>query len=324
MGSSTYSRAGVHLAQARRWVRGLKRWVPRVGFFAGSYPFRGRGPGFLVASADGVGTKLQVAFLADIHESVGVDVVAMNVNDLLCLGARPLFFMDYLACGKLELERMRRVLKGVARGCRLAGIELLGGETAEMPGFYRPGEYDLAGFAVGWASSNDLLRGSRARAGDALVGLPSSGLHSNGFSLVRKVFNRPELRRLARKLLVPTRIYVQELLPLLQSGRYVLRRAVHGVAHITGGSFPEKLARIVPQGLCAVLRKGSWRVPEIFGIIQSRGRIPEEEMYRVFNMGIGMILAVSAGFVGEVLRRLPEARIVGEVVRGTRRVEIIG
>jgi len=244
----------------------------------------------LVTTVDGVGTKLKIAFEAGKHDTVGIDLVAMCVNDLICCGARPLAFMDYLATGELVLEVAERIIEGVVEGCRQASASLLGGETAEMPGFYAPGEY---------VERSAIVDGTALRPGDRVIGLESSGLHSNGYSLVREVvFEKLKLRVgdfvpelggcLGEVLLTPTRIYVRQVLELAASV------GVHGMAHITGGSFPEKVPRIVPPGCCVVLRKGTWEVPAVFRFLQDRGDIAEEEMFSTFNMGIGMIVVTSA------------------------------
>ena len=238
----------------------------REGAFGGLYAFekgRYKEP-VLVSSTDGVGTKLLVAQSLGRHDTVGIDLVAMNVNDILCVGARPLFFLDYIACGKVKPKVLKEVVKGIAAGCRQAGCGLIGGETAEMPGMYREDEYDLAGFAVGVVEKAGIIDGSKIKAGDAVIGLPSTGLHSNGYSLARKVLSRAEQRALAKELLKPTRIYVREVLAVVE------RFAVSGLAHITGGAFYEKLTRILPKGKCFKINKESWPVPNIFHIIRKK------------------------------------------------------
>ena len=278
----------------------------------------------LVSSSDGVGTKLKIAFMMDKHDTVGIDLVAMCVNDLVVTGARPLFLLDYLATGKLALETAAEVVRGIAAGCREAGCALLGGETAEMPGMYAPGEYDLAGFAVGVVDRRRIIDHSRVAVGRALVGLASSGLHSNGFSLVRKiVFEELKLavdspveelgRTIGEELLTPTRIYVQ---PVLH-----LRRDFHldAAAHITGGGLLENLPRVLPSSCRAVIREGSWPVPPVFTFLQQAGRLSRREMWRTFNSGIGMVLVVPAEQADAVVERLAAmqvpAWIIGEVDR---------
>jgi phosphoribosylformylglycinamidine cyclo-ligase len=266
----------------------------------------------LVSSTDGVGTKLKIAQVLGRHDTVGIDLVAMCVNDILVQGAKPLFFLDYLATGKLDLDTMTAIVAGIVEGCRQAGCALIGGETAEMPGMYGAGEYDLAGFAVGLADEECLIDGRGIRAGDQLVGLASAGVHSNGFSLVRSIFNRPgdyetyvpDLgRTLGEELLQPTRIYVRTVLALL------LKFPLKGLAHITGGGLLENIPRMLPPGCRAVLRLGSWDVPPIFSLLQQRGAVSREEMWRVFNNGVGLVLAVDAEQVTAVLA---EAAALGE------------
>jgi phosphoribosylformylglycinamidine cyclo-ligase len=247
----------------------------------------------------------------------------MNVNDLICCGARPLFFLDYFACGKLNVNTAEQVISGIMKGCALAGCSLIGGETAEMPGFYPPGEYDLAGFAVGVIEKGREITGKNIRPGDAVIGLPSSGPHSNGYSLIRKVFNKKELKKYSKELLAPTRIYVKDLLPLLQTSNFKLRTAVHGLAHITGGSFHDKIERILPKNCRVAIDKDSWDVPEIFRLIQKKGKIPDKEIYRVLNMGIGMVLIVRKKESERVKKMLKGARIIGWVEKGKRGVELI-
>ena len=293
----TYRRAGVDIAGADGWLsrmRPLIRTTRRPGVLADRGQFAGlmrlprglRDP-VLVASADGVGTKLKVATLAGAHEAIGVDVVAINVNDVLVYGAQPLFFLDYLAVGRLQPALMRSVLRGIVRGCRESGCALLGGETAEMPGVYGDGEYDVAGFCVGVVERARLIDGSRVRAGDAVVGLASSGVHANGFSLVRRALSAAQLRRHARALLTPTRIYVRPVLRALASV------PLHALAHVTGGGLARRLPSLVAgrRGLRVRVTPASWPIPEIFRTIQRAGRIIDAEMRRTFNMGIGMALA---------------------------------
>ncbi|MDR1531090.1 MAG: phosphoribosylformylglycinamidine cyclo-ligase [Clostridiales bacterium] len=240
----------------------------------------------LVAGTDGVGTKLKLAFMADKHDTVGIDCVAMCVNDVVCCGGSPLFFLDYIAVGRNDPEKVAEIVKGVARGCKQAGCALIGGETAEMPGFYQPDEYDLAGFCVGIVDRCDIIDGSRVREGDALIGLASSGLHSNGFSLARKVFE-DQLPEMAAELLTPTVIYARDVLEL--------KRVVDikGISHITGGGFYENIPRMLPEGLSVVVDR-PWDVPPVFRRLQAQGGVGEREMFNTFNMGIGMALIVPA------------------------------
>ncbi len=271
----------------------------------------------LVSGTDGVGTKLLVAQAAGRHSTIGVDLVAMCVNDVLCTGARPLFFLDYFACGSLDVGVAEDVIRGIADGCRIAGCSLVGGETAELPGMYAPGEYDLAGFAVGVVERDEIVDGREVRPGDAIIGLPSTGLHSNGYSLARKVlWEDPgrdlgdELagtgRSIADVLLEPTRIYVDE----LEAARRAAR--VKAIAHITGGGLPGNVPRVLPRGTAALLDRGSWEPPPVFRAIASCG-VPSGEMDRTFNMGIGLVLVVGAGDEGRVLGALGEAGFRGFV-----------
>ncbi|MDI3533790.1 MAG: phosphoribosylformylglycinamidine cyclo-ligase [Thermosediminibacterales bacterium] len=285
----------------------------------------------LVSGTDGVGTKLSIAFMMDKHDTVGQDCVAMCVNDILCSGAEPLFFLDYLATGKLVPEKAAEIIKGIAEGCRQAGCALIGGETAEMPGFYDEDEYDLAGFAVGIADRDKIIDGSTIKDSDVVVGISSSGLHSNGFSLVRKIFFhienlKPETyieelgKTLGEELLKPTRIYVRSVTGLFDKFN------IKGIAHITGGGFFENLPRILPEGKAMVINKESWEPQPIFRLIQETGEIEEREMYRTFNMGIGMVLVVSPEETDGVLSHLKKqgenAVVIGEVKNGDREVLI--
>jgi phosphoribosylformylglycinamidine cyclo-ligase len=274
----------------------------------------------LVSSTDGVGTKLKIAQAANIHNSVGIDLVAMNVNDILCCGAKPLFFLDYIACGKLNTKVLTDVVKGIAEGCIQADCALIGGETAEMPGMYKSDGYDLAGFVVGAVDKNKLINGSRIKYGDCLIGIESSGLHSNGFSLARKVFSKSEIKKYAKELLKPTRIYVKPVLSLIKDFD------IKGIAHITGGAYYEKIPRIIPKGLGIKIYKKSWKVPAIFKIIQKKGNVSEKEMFRTFNMGIGMVLITNEKDFMAIRNKLSDfglkSWIIGEVVKG-KKVEIL-
>lgn len=260
----------------------------------------------LVSGTDGVGTKLKLAFQMNRHDTIGQDAVAMCVNDILVQGAEPLFFLDYLAVGKLIPERVANIVGGIAKGCELAGCALIGGETAEMPGFYSEGEYDIAGFSVGAVNRPDLIDGSQIQEGDILIGLPSSGFHSNGYSLVRKIFTPelwdkiyPELGEpLGDVLIRPTRIYVKNVLPLIGS------RKILGMAHITGGGLTENIPRILPEGLGVKIDRSAWQVPAIFTLLQRIGEVEEAEMLRTFNMGIGFVLIVHPQDVKEILTQL--------------------
>lgn len=267
----------------------------------------------LVSGTDGVGTKLKLAFMLDKHDTVGIDLVAMSVNDILVQGAEPLFFLDYFACGKLDVATATDVIKGIAAGCEQAGCALIGGETAEMPGMYPAGEYDLAGFAVGAAEKDKLINGSTIAAGDVVLGLASSGAHSNGYSLIRKIIERSGIdlnsdfhgRPLRDVVLAPTRIYVKPMLALME------QLPVKGMAHITGGGLLENIPRVLPEGLTAVLRKNSWDMPPLFSWMQQEGNVAEKEMHRTFNCGIGMAVIVAAADAERAMQLLRDA---GETV----------
>ncbi|ADU25778.1 phosphoribosylformylglycinamidine cyclo-ligase [Ethanoligenens harbinense] len=333
--SESYKAAGVDVTAGYKAVELMKAHVARTmvpGVMEGLGGFGGlfdlgelnlRHP-VLVSGTDGVGTKLKLAFLLDRHDTVGIDCVAMCVNDVVCVGAKPLFFLDYIATGKNTPEKIAAVVSGVAEGCVQAGAALVGGETAEMPGFYPEDEYDLAGFCVGAVEKDAMLSKENVREGDALIGLASSGVHSNGFSLVRKIFgiDREKLNvyvdelgaTLGETLLTPTKIYVKPLLALLAAV------PVHGVSHITGGGFYENIPRMLPEGLQAVIRKENFPVPPIFPLIRETGSISERDMFNTFNMGLGMVAAVPAERADEALRVLKDAGedayLVGEVARG--------
>ncbi len=325
----TYKKSGVDIDEADRFVRAIKPLTKGIGGFGGLFKFESgkyKEP-YLVSSTDGVGTKLKIAFLTGRHDTVGIDLVGMNVNDILCSGARPLFFLDYIATGKLDKRILVDVVKGIAEGCRQAGCSLVGGETAEMPGFYKPGEYDLAGFCVGVVDKQEVINGSKIKAGDVLVGIESNGLHSNGYSLVRKVFTRKELIKHAGELLKPTRIYVKPILNLLRGTRDEGRGTIKGIAHITGGAFYDKITRIIPKGLSIRIDKNSWPVPEIFKLIQEKGNVPESDMYRTLNMGIGLVLVVERNSPDRIIHLLAKEKlnawVIGEVVKGKEGTKIV-
>ncbi|MFH0822871.1 MAG: phosphoribosylformylglycinamidine cyclo-ligase [Pseudomonadota bacterium] len=306
----TYKDAGVDVELADKAIQSLStriratfrpEVIGRMGGFAAMFRpnWRNYRDPVLVSAADGVGTKLKIAFRTGIHDTVGIDLVAMNVNDLVVTGAEPLFFLDYFATGKLEPDVFRSVVSGIADGCEQAGCSLIGGETAEMPDFYPPGEYDLAGFCVGIADGHRIIEGSAIRHGDVLIGLASTGLHSNGFSLVRKVLldekrmtldnHIDELgRTLGEELLTPTAIYVRPVLNLME------RVQVLGTAHITGGGFIGNIPRILPEHVSVVIRRDAWDVPPIFGLLKREAGLDDAEMFRTFNMGIGMVIIVRA------------------------------
>ncbi len=309
----TYKMSGVDIAAGDELVRRIQTFAPAIGGFSGLFPIDDER--FLVASTDGVGTKLELAIQARKFDTVGIDLVAMVVNDIVTCGAKPLFFLDYFACGKLDVDQAEQVLRGIVAGCEEAGCQLLGGETAEMPGFYPAGKFDLAGFGVGVVAKTRAITGQGIQAGDVLLGIPSSGPHSNGFSLIRKVLKVADLPlsqpygagNLGEALLTPTRIYVTEVLSLAS------RFEVRGIAHITGGGF-DNIRRIVPEGLEPRIDYGTWAVPSIFGFLQSQGNIPDEEMRRTFNMGIGMVLAVSPQTAERIRAERGDLAVMGEVV----------
>jgi phosphoribosylformylglycinamidine cyclo-ligase len=277
----------------------------------------------LVSGTDGVGTKLRLAIESGIHDTIGIDLVAMCVNDIVVCGAEPLYFLDYYATGRLEIEVATAVVSGIAEGCRQAGAALAGGETAEMPGIYQPGDYDLAGFAVGVVEHDQIIDGSKVRPGDRLIGIASSGPHSNGYSLIRKILEVSNSRldqpfdgaTLGERLLAPTRIYVGPLLDLIAN------LPVHAVAHITGGGLPENLPRVLPDGCQAVIDPGSWQRQAIFDWLQSSGGVAGSELYRTFNCGIGMVVVVAEGDADEAVSRLiasgEQAMVIGQVVDGS-------
>lgn len=320
----TYKSSGVDIGKADAFIKAIKATVARTqiaGVIKGKGAFgalfaldtdKMKQP-VLVSSTDGVGTKLLVAKTCRKHDQVGIDLVAMNVNDILCAGARPLFFMDYIACGKLNPGVLKKVVSGIAEGCRQAGCALIGGETAEMPGMYKKDEYDLAGFAIGVLDRKKIIDGSAIRVSDRVIGLASSGIHSNGYSLVRKVFTTAEQKKLARELLRPTRIYVRDVLGLLE------KVPVHGMAHVTGGAFKDKITKVLPRGLCFEIDSAAWPVPKIFQIIQKKGKIGRTEMFRTFNMGIGYVLVISPNRAQEVISYFGKKNFaafdIGRVIR---------
>ena len=338
-----YKSAGVDIEAGYRSVELMKEYVAKtmrpevmggLGGFSGAFSLSGirkmEDP-VLLSGTDGVGTKLKLAFLMDRHDTVGIDCVAMCVNDVACAGGEPLFFLDYIACGKNYPEKIAQIVKGVCDGCAQAGAALIGGETAEMPGFYPEDEYDLAGFTVGAADKKDLITGEDIRPGNVLVGIASSGVHSNGFSLVRKVFdvNAENLREyvpalgetLGDALLRPTKIYVRALRSVREAGIRIL-----GCSHVTGGGFYENIPRMLPEGVRAQVKKDSYEVPAVFRLIQERGQIEEQMMYNTFNMGIGMVLALEAGDAAAAIKAVEEAGekayVIGAVTEGEKGVDV--
>ncbi|CAN1175708.1 Phosphoribosylformylglycinamidine cyclo-ligase, chloroplastic/mitochondrial, partial [Linum perenne] len=315
-GGLTYKEAGVDIDAGSELVKRIAKMAPGIGGFGGLFPL---GDSYLVAGTDGVGTKLKLAFETGIHDTIGVDLVAMSVNDIVTSGAKPLFFLDYFATSRLDVDLAEKVIRGIVDGCQQSDCTLLGGETAEMPDFYAEGEYDLSGFAVGIVSKDSVIDGKNIVAGDVLIGLPSSGVHSNGFSLVRRVLAKSGLSlndklpgnsiTLGEALMAPTVIYVKQVLDIISKG------GVKGIAHITGGGFTDNIPRVFPKGLGAAIYNNSWEIPPVFEWIQEAGKIEDAEMRRTFNMGIGMVLVVTK----EAGRRIIEdgqhkAYQIGEVV----------
>ncbi len=340
--SESYAAAGVDITAGYKAVELMKKYVARtvtegvcsdVGGFGGLFELpEGLKKPVLVSGTDGVGTKLKLAFIMDKHDTVGIDCVAMCVNDVICSGAKPLFFLDYIACGKNVPERIADIVKGVAEGCVQSGSALIGGETAEMPGFYPVDEYDLAGFSVGVVDKEKILNNKEMQEGDVIIALPSSGVHSNGFSLVRKVFDvenadiKTPLERLGGKsigetLLTPTKIYVKPILALLEEVK------VKGISHITGGGFYENIPRRIPDGLGAKVNKSAVKILPIFTLLQETGNIPERDMFNTFNMGVGMSVVVNkedADKAIEILKANGEdAYIIGEIIKSDDKIIIV-
>ena len=339
-----YKKAGVDIEAGYESVRLMKQFVERtnrpevltgLGGFSGAFSanaFKDMEEPTLVSGTDGVGTKLKLAFLLDRHDTVGIDCVAMCVNDIACAGGEPLFFLDYIACGKNYPEKIAQIVKGVAEGCVQSQAALIGGETAEMPGFYPEDEYDLAGFAVGVVDKKDLITGQSICPGDVLVGIASSGVHSNGFSLVRKVFDmdRESLdtyydelgETLGEALIRPTRIYVKALRSVKEAGV-----TIKGCSHITGGGFYENVPRMLPDGVKAVIRRDSYEVPAIFKMLQAKGEIDDHMMYNTYNMGIGMVMALdpkdAEAAIGAVEAAGEKAFVIGTVENGEKSAELV-
>ena len=340
--SISYANAGVDIEAGYKGVKLMKPYVERtnipgvvsgIGGFGGLFApdVKGMEEPILVSGTDGVGTKQRIAQLMDKHDTVGIDCVAMCVNDIICCGAKPLFFLDYIAIGKNVPEKVAELVKGVAEGCVQAGCALIGGETAEHPGVMAADDYDLAGFSVGIVDKKDLVDNSRMAEGDVVIALPSSGIHSNGYSLVRKVFGiedadldaKPEElggQTLGEALLTPTRIYVKPVLALLKAAD------VKGISHITGGGFYENVPRSVPDGLCAEIDRSAIKIPAIFGLLQKRGNIPERDMFNTYNMGVGMAVIVAAADADKALEVLKangeDAYVIGRIIKGGDKIVI--
>lgn len=344
--ANAYQKAGVDVHAGYEVVERIKKHIKRterlgvmggIGAFGGMFDLSTlnvKEP-VLISGTDGVGTKLIVANMADKHDTIGIDVVAMCVNDIIAQGAEPLFFLDYIATGKNVPERLEQVVAGVAQGCVQAGAGLVGGETAEMPGIYANDDYDLAGFTVGVVEKSELITGEKIKAGDVLIGIASSGVHSNGFSLIRKVFfeqnnfsideKLPEFegKELSKVLLEPTRIYVKQTLPLVKE------KLINGASHVTGGGFVENIPRIFGEDLAAKINLGTWEIPVVFAALEKYGKIPTMEMYEIFNMGIGFVYAVSKENVARVKELLAEqgekAYEIGEIIeRKDNEIEFVG
>ncbi len=331
----SYKDSGVDVERGYRAVKLMRDHVKStytegvlgdIGSFGGFFQMpKGLKEPVLVSGTDGVGTKLKYAFIADKHDTIGIDAVAMCVNDIVCQGAKPLFFLDYFATGKLSPEVVATVVSGVAEGCRQSGAALIGGETAEMPGFYPEGEYDIAGFAVGVVDKKKIINGSKIKSGDVLIGIKSSGVHSNGYSLVRKLWgeDKEELEkyddrlgcRVIDALLTPTKIYVNSILQLIEKVK------VKGIAHITGGGFIENIPRIFPEGIGCRINTKSYEVPAIFKIMQSKAKLSKEEIYNTFNMGIGMVVCVAKKDVEAAIAQLEstgeQCVVIGKTVKGS-------
>jgi phosphoribosylformylglycinamidine cyclo-ligase len=333
----TYRQAGVDIEAGYEVVRRAKKLsrstnikgvLGEIGLFGGCFEIDGKKfeQPVLVSGTDGVGTKVKIAFEMNKHDTVGIDLVAMNADDVVCMGARPLFFLDYIACNRIEPNVIEQILKGIAEGCRQAGCALIGGETAEMSDLYGKGEYDLAGFAVGIVEKKKIIDGSRVKAGDIIIGLPSSGLHSNGYTLARKVlFDVAGLKASSRveglgvtigeALLEPTTIYSRTILKVIDKVK------IKAVAHITGGGLPENVGRVIPKGTKAVIESSSWGKPKIFDVIKKLGNVADAEMFKAFNMGIGMVLVADKKDAAAAAK-LAGGRIIGEIKNGSNEVEI--
>ena len=347
--SNSYKAAGVDITAGYKAVELMKKHIARtsvpgvmgaVGGFGGLFELdlEGINKPVLVSGTDGVGTKLKIAFMMDKHDTIGIDCVAMCVNDVICCGAKPLYFLDYIACGKNVPERIEQIVAGVCEGCVQAGAALIGGETAEMPGFYPVKEYDLAGYCTGIVDKDKMIDHNRMTEGDIIIALPSSGVHSNGFSLVRRVFalDKPDLmamrasntalegRSLGETLLEPTKIYVKPVLALIDE---LGTENIKGISHITGGGFYENIPRSIPTGLCALIARKAVKVLPIFDLIQAVGVISEHDMFNTFNMGVGMTVIVSRKEAVRALEILKEngedAYVIGEIVRGKQKIQIV-
>lgn len=325
----TYKQAGVDIAAGNEVVQRIRKYAKGIGLFSGLYPM---GKNYLVGAADGVGTKLKLAFAMNKHDTVGIDLVAMNVNDVICCGAQPIFFLDYIGCQKVVPNLIEKIIRGISKGCSQAGCPILGGETAELADMYLDGEYDLAGFAVGLVEKSKMINGSKVKPGDRIIGIASSGLHSNGYTLARKIlFEEAKLnpkdysedfgKKLGEVLLTPTKIYVKPILNLIK------KFDVRAIAHITGGGIPENLARVLPKNGQAVIEMSAWQIPQLFRVIRRIGKVDQKEMYKTFNMGIGMIVIVPEKQAEKAMAYLKtqgeKTYMLGMIEKGKREVIII-
>ena len=328
--NNTYKSAGVDKEEGYKTVDKIKKAVAEthnpsvlnsLGSFGAFYEIGGYKNPVLVSGTDGVGTKLKVALDTKQYGSIGIDCFAMCANDILCHGAKPLFFLDYLACGKLDSDIAAEIVLGMVKACKDNQCALIGGETAEMPGMYQPGDYDVAGFCVGIVEKDEIIDGSKIQKGDKIIALPSSGFHSNGFSLVRKVFTDVnetfDGKPLHETLLIPTRLYYQPIHKLLKEV------SLHGIAHITGGGLIENVPRIIPEGLCASISTGEIRIPNIMLELEKRGNISRMEMYGTFNMGVGMTVVVSEADTEKVLNLLDDAYLIGEITENSEKIALV-
>ncbi|MFC2033902.1 phosphoribosylformylglycinamidine cyclo-ligase [Chloroflexota bacterium] len=330
--NESYAKAGVNINAADKVNKLIGKHahstfrpevLSRLGSFGGLFEMKGYQQPVLVSSVDGVGTKLKIADALDNHDTIGIDIVNHCINDIFTCGAEPLFFLDYIAMGRLVPEKVEAIIKGIAQACQEVNCALIGGETAEMPGIYSGEDFDLAGFIIGVVEKENIITGKDITEGDTIIGLPSNGLHTNGYSLVRKIFEMKKLpnyylelkRTLGETLLEPHLCYYNQLKPLLQS--------IKGIAHITGGGLIGNVPRILPEGIAAQFQKQSWTVPPIFHLIQQQGNVDEQEMYRVFNMGIGITVICSPDNVNQFTNNLPDAKIIGNVIKQTDESKVI-
>jgi phosphoribosylformylglycinamidine cyclo-ligase len=330
MAKISYKDAGVDIQKADEFVDGIKGMVhkdklAKLGAFASLFnpatQLKGMKEPIFVSSTDGVGTKLLLAKELGVHDTVGIDLVAMNVNDLICVGATPLFFLDYVGCGKVDPAVLKQVVKGIHKGLEMADTKLIGGETAEMPGMYKEDEYDLAGFCCGIVDKANIIDGSDVKVGDAVIGLGSSGVHSNGYSLVRKLFDTKDRKKYAKMLLEPTRIYVKPILSFLKTPA---GKKVKAIAHNTGGAFYNKLTKVVPDGVGMRVRKNTWEAPKVFGMIKERSGLDDRELFTTFNMGIGMAIVLPKTEVKAALTFFAKAKVdawlIGDVIKSKEKM----